>query len=265
MPGASSDPEQQTDWAPSLRRCPPCKPTWPPCWASRTSCCRQGLAPRNALHCWRAHGGVQEAHACAWCAARRPRPSFACTPDLPLCLQCPPLQVPTLQNSIAPLLAIKADLLKVPQLAADLTQPQSNCTSCEDLQPLVGIRDQLLQVRPEQGAQHSATPGRECECGGDQSAASFRCPRSRPCMPCPQALQAPAPQAQLCGPPAALAPCRCPPFRPTLRRSWASRTTCWPCREVRLPHSCMMLHCIQSVEASAAGGDRQEQVPLAEP
>lgn len=59
------------------------------------------------------------------------------------------VQVPSIQSSIAPLLDIKKDLLTVPKLAAGLTALQNNCTTCsalQALQPLVGIKDALLQV-----------------------------------------------------------------------------------------------------------------------
>lgn len=54
--------------------------------------------------------------------------------------------MPALQSSIAPLLNIGTDLLKVPQLAADVSALQGCSATCNALQPLVGIKDQLLQV-----------------------------------------------------------------------------------------------------------------------
>ncbi len=69
------------------------------------------------------------------------------------------MQVPTLQSSVKPLLDIKKDLLNVPKLAAGVSALQANCTTCsalQALQPLVGIKDQLLQVGGAGGRQQVA-------------------------------------------------------------------------------------------------------------
>lgn len=58
-------------------------------------------------------------------------------------------QVPALQANVTPLLNIKKDLLDVPKLASTVGTLQTSVTS---LQPLVGIKDKLLQVTRAFGA-----------------------------------------------------------------------------------------------------------------
>lgn len=68
--------------------------------------------------------------------------------------------MPTLQTSIQPLLDIKKDLLKVPQLAGNLSALQDCSATCSALQPLLGIKDMLLQVGSEEWAGGGASGGR---------------------------------------------------------------------------------------------------------
>lgn len=72
-----------------------------------------------------------------------------------------------MQTSIAPLLTIRKDLLNVPKLAANVGTLQ---TSVTNVQPLIGIKDKLLQVERGGGPGEPGTEvkGRGTVCSGHE-------------------------------------------------------------------------------------------------